>query len=377
MKSLAALCALAVPLALAEAQEPKAPPAKPAAAQQKAAPPAPQKAAPPAPPAAQPPADDATTRARAHFRKGSELYKQARYREAIGEFEAAYKLRPHGIIHFNLAQCHERLGDIPAALQAYHEYLRAVPQAEDRSTVLAAMANLEARLGASGVQQLLVYSEPSAAEVLVNGQSKGRTPMALVLPHGSHAVTLLKQGYRTVTRQVVLSPQSSLALDLVLPRLEAGELAGTAGVGAASTATPTGTATPTATGIATPTPTGIATPTPTGTATARPITPVPLPAPPTALAPPPPAPRPVAKGGRVWTWVAAGAAVAAAGAGVYFYSTARDARSDLYNYPAGTARATELDRKVKSNVRSANVMYGIAGGLGAGAGALFFIEGSF
>jgi hypothetical protein len=191
--------------------------------------------------------------------------------------------------------------------------------------------------------------------------------MALVLPHGSHAVTLLKQGYRTVTRQVVLSPQSSLALDLVLPRLEAGEMAAMAGVGTTSTPAATPTSTSTATGTATPP----------GTATVRPITPVPLPAPPTALAPPPPAPRPAAKGGRVWTWVAAGAAVAAAGAGAYFYSTARDARSDLYNYPAGTARATELDRKVKSNVRNANIMYGIAGGLGAGAGALFFIEGSF
>ena len=101
-------------------------------------------------------AADATQEAKAHFRKGAEYYRQARYREAIAEFEAAYKLRPHGVIFFNLAQCQERLGDIPAALQAYHEYLRAVPDADDRNTVHAAMANLEARLGAAGVQQLLV-----------------------------------------------------------------------------------------------------------------------------------------------------------------------------------------------------------------------------
>ncbi len=76
-----------------------------------------------------------TLQAKAHFRAGTMLYGQARYREAIAEFEAAYRLRPHGVLFYNLAQCHERLGDIPAALRAYHDYLRAAPGAEDRAAV--------------------------------------------------------------------------------------------------------------------------------------------------------------------------------------------------------------------------------------------------
>jgi len=99
--------------------------------------------------------DAATAEAKARFRRGSELYREARYREAIVEFEAANRLRPHGAISYNLAQCHERLGELAAALASYGEYLRAVPDAADRARVSAAMADLEARLGPAGVQPSL------------------------------------------------------------------------------------------------------------------------------------------------------------------------------------------------------------------------------
>jgi len=344
MKPLAAALLLALP-ALAVAQKPAEPPkpSKPSGI----APPA--RAAPP----------DATEQARAHFRRGTELYKEARYREAIAEFQEAMRKKPHGVIHFNLAQCHERLGDLPAALQAYHEYLRAVPDAEDRAVVLSAMANLESRLAASGVQQLLVYTDPGNAEVLVNGQSRGRTPLALVLPHGSYALTILKEGYRTVTRQAVLSPRSSVEIDVVLPRLQPGE------VGAVPLAT--GSQTGPAGGTGTPAPAG--SPAAIGSSTPA--------APPTATAKPPPpvrsGPRP-----RLWTWVAAGASAAALGAGAWYGMAARKAQNDLRD---GTVRAGADAQKLRSDAeskaKSANLLYGVGAAAGAGAGALFFLEGSF
>jgi tetratricopeptide (TPR) repeat protein len=265
---------------------------------------------------------DATAQAKAHFGRGVDLYKQARYREAIAEFQEAYRLKAHGVIYFNLAQCYERLGDIPAALQAYHEYLRAVPDAEDRRTVVAAMANLEARLGASGVQQLLVYSDPSGAEVRVDGQSRGRTPLALVLPHGSHTVSLEKPGYRTSTRQAVLSSQVSVEMDVALQKLEAGA--------------------------------------------------VPLPPPPKIFEPPPPPPKP-----RLLKWAAAGAAAAVLGAGVYYGVAARSAERDLMNGAPNRTTADRLASQAKSRARTANVLYGVGAVAAAGAGAMFLFEGSF
>lgn len=104
---------------------------------------------------------DATAEAKAHFNKGTALYSQARYEEAITEFEAAYRVKPHGVINYNLAQCYEKLGDIAKALGKYQDYLREVPDAKDRSTVEAAIANLQRRLDEQRrAQQPQVAPEP-------------------------------------------------------------------------------------------------------------------------------------------------------------------------------------------------------------------------
>lgn len=327
--------------------------------------------APDAPLAAPPStAADRTALARAHFRKGTTLYRQARYREAIAEFEAAYRLRPHGVLHFNIAQCYEKLGDIAAAMASYHAYLREVPRAEDRETVQRAISNLEARLAATGVQQILIYSDPAGAEVIVDGQSRGRTPMGLVLPHGAHVVSLVKAGYQTLTREVALAPDRSLQLDLAMVK------------GTSAPPAPVAPATPAPTAAPTATPPPATTPKPTGTttATAPPaLTPTPPPSP--ALAPSlaAAAPKPVVRNGRLWTWVAGGAAVAAAGAGAYFGMQAQNASDKLVNasQPLAPGEAQRLYDEARSKSRTANILYGVAGGAGAAGVTLFFLEGSF
>ncbi len=295
--------------------------------------------------AAAPPATDQTAAAKAHFKKGTELYKQARYREAIEEFEAAYKAKPHGVLHYNVAQCYEKLGDIPAALRSYHEYLREVPNADDKEVILRAMSNLEARLAATGMQQVLVYSDPPEAEVWLDGQSRGRTPFSAVLPHGTHTVSLVKTGYKTVTRDIVLAPDRSVELNITLQK-------------------------------------GMST--------------VPLPPPPVVAAPPAlaaappakagavplsgPAPEPVkpeAKKGKLWTWIAGGVAVAAAGAGAYYGVKAQNASNDLRSGNYVQPQVDALQQDAKSAQKTANVLYGVAGVAAAAGVTLFFVEGSF
>jgi hypothetical protein len=315
------------------------------------------------------PGADRTAQAKARFKRGTILYRQARYREAIAEFRAAYRLRPHGVLHFNIAQCQEKLGDIPAALTSYHDYLREVPGAEDRETVQRAISNLEARLAAVGVQQILVYSEPPGAEVLIDGQSRGRTPLGMALPHGAHVVTLVKAGYQTVTRDVALAPDRSLQLDLTLVQGPAVPTPVPP-----PTPSPTATAAPTAPPAPTTAPPPTATPPPSPTPTLTPtLTPAPTP-PLTASAP-----KQVARSGRLWTWVAGGAAVAAAGAGAYFGMQARDASDKLVNasQPLAPGEAQRLYDDARSKSRTANILYGVAGAAGAAGVTLFFLEGSF
>jgi PEGA domain-containing protein len=294
-----------------------------------------------------PPASAATAQAKARFKRGTELYREARYREAIAEFEEANRLRPHGVIFYNLAQCHERVGDIPAALRAYHEYLRAVPDAEDRASVNAALANLGTRLGASGVQQLLVYSEPEGAEVLVDGQARGRTPFAGVFPHGAHRLTVLKSGYATVTREALLAADRSVEVDVALA--------------------PTSTSTSPLTSNATPTPNSNSNSTPALTLS--------LTSPPPSASPPSGA-APRALSSR-WKWIAAGAAAVALGAGAAYGLAARSASADLRASEHDGPTATRLAQTATSRARTANVLYGMGAAAGAAGLGLFVYEVAF
>jgi len=283
---------------------------------------------------AEPKADTRTVEARTRFKAGSQLYKQARYREAIIEFEAAYQLKPHGVLHFNLAQCHEKLGDIPKALRAYRQYLREVPQADDRATVQAAMANLEKRLVEKGLQQLRIFSEPSDAEVLVDGRVQGRTPWSGELSLGKHRVQLTLAGREAIDREVELAADRSVDLEVQLA-------------------------------VAAPPPVVAAPPPPPVVAVAAPAEAV---AKPVAETVQPAAPeRP-----RVVTWVLVGVAAAslaaAAGCGIAAKGASDEMRTGVHDQ----AKVQELHDAAAGRQTAANVLYGVGAAAGVAGGVLFF-----
>ncbi len=298
-------------------------------------------------------ADD-VSEARAHFRSGAALYQARRWREAIAEFEAAYRLKPHGAIHFNIAQCREKLQEWPGALRAYTDYLREVPDAKDRAAVRAAIGRIEARLATAGVQALLVYTDPPGAEVRIDGRPRGRSPVHVALPPASYTVAVALEGYAPAAQEVQLTARASRVVDLVLTPAQPAGRASTAPRSAAETA-----AAATATGQ---------------TATSRPdLSPRPpeRPSPAAPLPAPAHAPRP-----RVYTWVAAGTAVAAVAAAAWFGAAAQRQRDTLLDGQVHDDAAS-LARDARSKARTANVLYGVAGAAGAAGVTLFFVEGRF
>lgn len=166
--------------------------------------------------AAPAPAADDVTEARAQFEQGAQRFRAGKYREAIGRFEAAYRLKPHGALHFNVAQCREKLGEWPAALRSYQDYLREVPDARDRAAVRAAIGKLEQRLAAAGVQALLVYTDPPGAVVRLDGKVRGRTPFHTTLPPGVYRVALALDGFQPEEQDAELNAATSRLLDVVL-----------------------------------------------------------------------------------------------------------------------------------------------------------------
>jgi len=338
-------------------------------------------------------AADDVAQARAHFDKGAKLFRAAKYREAIGEFETAYRLKPHGAIHFNVAQCRERLEEWPNALRSYQDYLREVPDASDRAAVRASIQKIEQRIAKAGVQALLVYSDPPGAVVKVDGKAHGRTPFHITLPPGVYKVGLSLDGFQGEEVEAELTIATSRLVDVVLKSRAAAarkavdvplppppiivapgtaKAAPSAGPAAAAAAAPAEKAGP-GTSLATGVPGAEAKPA--AKLGAELVVKPPEPSP---LQPPrPPPPGPTEKR-RVYTWVAVGAAAAAGIAGVVLGSQANSENRKIVD---GTIRTTEQITAMESSrdkkARTANVLYGVAGAAAAAGVTLFFIEGSF
>ena len=70
--------------------------------------------------------------AQQQFARGVAAFEDGRLREAVELFKAADALAPSARLSFNIAKVYERMGDSRAALAAYREYHRRLPEAENR-----------------------------------------------------------------------------------------------------------------------------------------------------------------------------------------------------------------------------------------------------
>ncbi|MCI0572136.1 MAG: PEGA domain-containing protein [Myxococcaceae bacterium] len=171
--------------------------------------------------AADKPTAAARTAARKAFERGSALYQQARYAEAAAAFEAAYEAVPNGVVHYNLGQCYEKLGELERAISSYRDYLRAVPRAEDRNSVETLVSNLEARWEAQRRPQVSVRTEPAGAAVTVDGVTRGQTPWTAPLEVGAHQLQLAREGFLSVQRSLDVRAGEPVQLELVLSPMPA------------------------------------------------------------------------------------------------------------------------------------------------------------
>ena len=310
-------------------------------------------------------AADDVAEARAHFDQGSRLYRAGKHRDAIVEFEAAYRLKPHGAIHYNVAQCREKLEQWPEALQAYQDYLREVADARDRAAVRATMNRIERRLAAAGVQALLVYTDPPGAAVRLDGKARGRTPYHVTLAPGAYQVALTLDGFASESLEVEVNMAGTRLVDVVLkPKASAAPLA-SSGAAAAAPSRVTGATTAPVASSAPP----AASPQGQPDLAARPTEGQALVTSP-AGPPPPPAKR------HVPTWVAAGVAVAAGAAGIGF-GVAASKQSETLRNGDYHADAASIASGARSKATTANVLYGLSGVAAATGVTLFFLEGKF
>lgn len=100
-----------------------------------------------------------------HLNKALELYKAARFAEAIESFEQAYKLKQIPAILYNLGQAHRKLGHGQEALRYLHLYEQTNPDlsAEERATLKLQIEGANALIKALDPRQTATESPPPPA----------------------------------------------------------------------------------------------------------------------------------------------------------------------------------------------------------------------
>lgn len=129
-----------------------------------------------------------------HFDLGNDLYNEARYEDALVEYEKAYSLSKYWKILYNRGQVLVMLRREPEAIDDFERYLaeggNEIPE-ERRKEVERDLGKLRMRLA-----WVILKSAPSGLDVLVDGRAVIKTPLAKPLPIGAgkHTIALRRDG---------------------------------------------------------------------------------------------------------------------------------------------------------------------------------------
>ncbi|HEX8440681.1 TonB-dependent receptor domain-containing protein [Archangium sp.] len=113
---------------------------------------------------------DARLEARRHFRNGMSLIAQGQYDQGIAELEAAYVIKPHPNVLYNIARAYQDAGRVNEAVDYYQRYLATNPP--DTAPVQAALASLEQAQKAAEATKQAEATKPGEP-----GKKSGLPPM--------------------------------------------------------------------------------------------------------------------------------------------------------------------------------------------------------
>jgi len=91
-----------------------------------------------------PKAAESKKKAKPHFEKARQAYRNGQYREAVSELEKAIEIDPGGKdLHFNLALVYEKLGEVDLAINAYKRYTELETDPQELEKTIQTIRRLE------------------------------------------------------------------------------------------------------------------------------------------------------------------------------------------------------------------------------------------
>jgi len=182
--------------------------------------PAPRASEPNAPaPAAATPNELLQKEADRHFESGVALFREAKYAEALDEFERAYEISPHPLVLFNIAQCHRELLHYAEAVASFRKFLVDGNGRVPAARLAAVQTQLDALLTLVARVTVTIAPANEEAVLIVDGRELDRPVMPLILPPGEHRLIARAAGRRDAARNLQLSAGDSLSVHLELGEL--------------------------------------------------------------------------------------------------------------------------------------------------------------
>ncbi len=147
-----------------------------------------------------------------HFKSGVAFFNEAKYTEALAEFERAYEIAPHPLVLYNIASCHRELSHYGEAVKFYRQFLDEGKGAKVAAAKLkTAQADLDALL--ARVATVKVTVTPADAQLTVDG-APGSTEM--LLSPGEHKVVAKAPGHKDEEKTVRVASGDLVEISLTL-----------------------------------------------------------------------------------------------------------------------------------------------------------------
>jgi tetratricopeptide (TPR) repeat protein len=160
---------------------------------------------------------DEVDRARGHFKRGVELYRDGDAGAALMEFKRAFEAAPNYRLLYNLGQVSQELREYPAAREYFERYLAeggAEIDAARKQEVDSALVKIGGRIGS-----LELTTNLGGVELHVDDAVVGRSPLAapVEVSAGSHRVSAHAEGRAPVARMVDVAGGETVPVHLEVP----------------------------------------------------------------------------------------------------------------------------------------------------------------
>jgi len=155
-----------------------------------------------------------------HFKSGVALFNEAKFAEALAEFERAYEIAPHPLVLYNIAGCHRELSHYGEAVKFYKRFLDEGKGKVPKDRTAAAQKELDGIL--ARIARITVAA-PDGAVLTLDGNELGTMPieMPLMVAPGEHKIVVQSQGMKDAERTVRVASGDVIDVAMKLVELPA------------------------------------------------------------------------------------------------------------------------------------------------------------